>query len=93
MKALTRRIPGSIATKGSGASASDKPPHKAPQPVRQTKKAVPFEERDVENIETLNFRVLPEFKREFKIYAASHDMKMNDLLRRSFQAYRKHHGD
>jgi hypothetical protein len=41
----------------------------------------------------LNFRVPTEFKREFKTYAASHEMKMNELLRRSFQAYRKERGD
>jgi len=33
------------------------------------------------------------FRREFKTYAAGHDMKLNELLRRSFEAYRKVQGD
>lgn len=41
----------------------------------------------------LNFRVPAGFRREFKTYAASHDMKLNELLRRSFEAYRKMEGD
>jgi hypothetical protein len=41
----------------------------------------------------LNFRVPASFRREFKTYAASHDLKLNELLRRSFAAYRKAHGD
>jgi len=41
----------------------------------------------------LNFRVPASFRREFKTYAAGHDMKLNELLRRSFEAYRKIQGD
>lgn len=41
----------------------------------------------------LNFRVHPGFRREFKTYAASHDLKLNELLRRSFLAYRNAQGD
>jgi hypothetical protein len=41
----------------------------------------------------LNFRVSAEFRREFKTYAAAHDLKLNKLLALSFQAYRKQHGD
>jgi len=41
----------------------------------------------------LNFRVPASFRREFKTYAAGHDMKLNELLRRSFEAYRKVQGD
>jgi hypothetical protein len=33
------------------------------------------------------------FRREFKTYAARHDLKLNELLRRSFEAYRKAQGD
>jgi hypothetical protein len=29
------------------------------------------------------------FRREFKTYAARHDLKLNELLRRSFEAYRR----
>lgn len=41
----------------------------------------------------LNFRVPASFRREFKTYAAGHDMKLNELLRRSFEAYRRVQGD
>lgn len=41
----------------------------------------------------LNFRVAAGFRREFKTYAARHDLKLNELLRRSFEAYRKAQGD
>jgi hypothetical protein len=41
----------------------------------------------------LNFRVSAEFRREFKTYAAAHDLKLNKLLALSFQAYRKQNGD
>jgi hypothetical protein len=37
----------------------------------------------------LSFRVRPEFKREFKTYAASHDVSMTDLLVTAFQALKK----
>jgi hypothetical protein len=41
----------------------------------------------------LNFRVPEAFRREFKTYAAQHDMKLNELLRRSFEALRRQNGD
>ena len=37
----------------------------------------------------LNFRVPESFRREFKVYAAQHGLKLNELLRRSFEAYRR----
>jgi hypothetical protein len=40
----------------------------------------------------LNFRVPEQFRREFKVYAAQHGLKLNELLRRSFEAYRSSHG-
>jgi hypothetical protein len=41
----------------------------------------------------LNFRVNASFRREFKTYAARHDLKLNELLRLSFESYRRQHGD
>jgi hypothetical protein len=41
----------------------------------------------------LNFRIPASFRREFKSYAASHDLKLNELLRLSFEAYRRKMGD
>jgi hypothetical protein len=50
-------------------------------------------QKDTEDTNTdlgyLSFRVSPEFKREFKIYAASHDVSMTDLLVTAFQALKK----
>jgi len=40
----------------------------------------------------LNFRVSESFRREFKVYAAQHGLKLNELLRRSFEAYRRAKG-
>ena len=40
----------------------------------------------------LNFRVSDAFRREFKTYAAQHGMKLNELLRRSFEALRRQSG-
>jgi hypothetical protein len=33
------------------------------------------------------------FRREFRTYAAQHDLKLNELLRRSFEAYRTAQGE
>ncbi|MGL4735315.1 MAG: hypothetical protein ACRCWB_09585 [Enterovibrio sp.] len=38
----------------------------------------------------LNFKVDAEFCREFKTFAASNDMKLNELLRQAFELYREH---
>lgn len=36
--------------------------------------------------EPLNFRVPMEFRRRFRRYAADHDMKLNEVLYRAFEA-------
>ena len=41
----------------------------------------------------LNFRVSAAFRREFKTYAAAHDLKLNELLVKSFESYRMQQGD
>ena len=41
----------------------------------------------------LNFRVSETFRREFKVYAAQRGLKLNELLRRSFEAYRQIDGN
>jgi hypothetical protein len=45
------------------------------------------------NLMPLNFRISATFRREFKTYAARHDLKLNELLRLSFEAYRIQRGD
>jgi hypothetical protein len=41
----------------------------------------------------LNFKVPAEFRREFKTYAAQHNMKLNQLLFESFAALKARHAD
>ena len=38
----------------------------------------------------MNFYVPVDFKREYKIYAAEKDMNMVDVLKNSFELYKKH---
>jgi hypothetical protein len=87
MKAPASRTRDPSAAKSKDAPASHKP-------TRGARSQLPVRMKDVESAPGfLNFRVQAEFKRDFKTYAASHDMKMNELLRRSFQAYRKERDD
>lgn len=37
----------------------------------------------------LNFKVSPEFAKDFKVYAAMNGYKLIDLLKDSFEAYKK----
>jgi len=37
----------------------------------------------------LNFKVPEKFRRDFKTYAAAHDLKLNQLLYKAFEAYAK----
>ena len=70
-------------------AASSKPTIK---PQARRGKAEPAEEKEA-NLAPLNFRIPASFRREFKTYAATHDLKLNELLRRSFEAYRKQQRD
>jgi hypothetical protein len=64
----------------------------ATKPATRRAKAEPAEEKEA-NLAPLNFRIPASFRREFKTYAATHDLKLNELLRRSFEAYRKQQRD
>jgi hypothetical protein len=44
-------------------------------------------------LKPLNFRIPADFRRLFKSYAARHDLKLNELLLRCFDAYRAQQGD
>jgi hypothetical protein len=46
-----------------------------------------------EEIVPLNFRIPASLRREFKTYAAQHDMKLNELFRAAFDAYRAQQRD
>ena len=74
-----------VAMKGQGAAVKE-------MPTRQPE-AVAAKAEEAAGLQPLNFRVSNDFRREFKTYAAAHDLKLNELLRRSFAAYKKAQGD
>lgn len=84
-----------VAVKGAAAPAPDMAARSAPawplstaaEPHVVVSPAAKKEEDGA--LSPLNFRVPADFRREFKTYAAQHDLKLNELLRRSFQAYRR----
>jgi hypothetical protein len=94
-----------VAVKGTAAPAADMPgrvipapapvPTPAPVVVAVTPpKPAPEPAAAVEaGGQPLNFRVPDAFRREFKVYAAKNGLKLNELLRRSFDAYRRQNGD
>ena len=71
-----------VAIKGSAAPVDDMPTRSAAAPAK----------KEGTGLAPLNFRVSAEFRREFKTYAAAHDLKLNKLLALSFQAYRQQRG-
>lgn len=75
---------GLVAVKGAAAPAPDMTTRAAPPPA-ETQDEGP-------GLAPLNFRVSATFRREFKTFAAQHDLKLNELLRRSFEAYRQKEG-
>jgi len=88
-----------VAVKGAAAPTPDMAPRSAParplssaaEPSVVVRPAAKREEEGA--LSPLNFRVPADFRREFKTYAAQHDLKLNELLRRSFQVYRQTQGD
>lgn len=88
-----------VAVKGSAMPAPDMPGRAAP-PLVMVPPAVlaaatshaPVTEGE-EGGQPLNFRVSGSFRREFKVFAAEHGLKLNELLRRSFDAYRRQQGN
>jgi hypothetical protein len=87
-----------VAVKGAAAPAPDMPGRGVPvaQALAGKPEASerPAPERAADGgLSPLNFRVPANFRREFKTFAARHDLKLNELLRRSFEAYRRTEGD
>ena len=93
---------GLVAVKGAAVPPPDMPTRAAPVlgavpkpsaelPVSKLTKAPPTAK--AENGEPLNFRVSAAFRRDFKTYAATHDLKLNELLRLSLEAYRLQKGN
>ena len=83
---------GLVAVKGKAAPAIDMPPRTGLASTQTI--ALPQQERGgVGALQPLNFRISADFRRSFKTYAARHDLKLNELLVRSFDAYRAQQGD
>lgn len=75
-----------IATKGGAKPAPDMPTRSS---VGQEPAVTAKTADEGRSLTPLNFRVSAAFRREFKTYAAQHDLKLNELLRLSFEAYRQ----
>ena len=67
--------PGLVAIKGTATPARDMPPRA-------------LADDDAPDTVPLNFKVPAEFRRQFRTYAASRDLKLNALLQRCFEAFR-----
>ena len=79
-----------VATKGAAAPAPDMPGRGAPsQPEQAAPRKSEASEGEGGSGLPLNFRVSAAFRTEFKVYAAQHGLKLNELLRLSFEAYRR----
>lgn len=74
-------LSGLVATKGQAAPVSNVP----------ARSAAPAEEAEANNV-PLNFRVSADLRRRFRVFAANHDLKLNELLRLAFDEYEKRHG-
>jgi hypothetical protein len=83
---------GLVAVKGTAAPVADMP-SRAAGPVAAATTPSKQSEEGREELLPLNFRIPASFRREFKTYAARHDMKLNELLRKCFDIYRRTKGD
>ena len=75
------------------AAANTSQPPKAAVRSPARGKVAPEPEAKEPNLTPLNFRIPASFRREFRTYAATHDLKLNELLRLCFEAYRRQKGD
>ena len=91
-----------VAVKGAAAPAPDMPSRAAPAPppAPVTTKILPEpssasagQGEGEGGGQPLNFRVSHAFRREFKVYVARNGLKLNELLRLSFEAYRRQNGE
>jgi len=77
----TADLSGLVATKGQAAPVANVP----------ARSAAPAEDAEANNV-PLNFRVSADLRRRFRVFAANHDLKLNELLRLAFDEYEKRHG-
>jgi hypothetical protein len=84
---------GLVAVKGRAVPASDMPTRTTETSPARSVATSAEAKQGKEALMPLNFRVPASFRREFKTYAARHDMKLNELLRRCFETYSKQQGE
>ena len=77
----TADLSGLVATKGQAAPVANVP----------ARSAAPAEDAEVNKV-PLNVRVSADLRRRFRVFAANHDLKLNELLRLAFDEYEKQHG-
>ena len=80
-----------VAVKGAAAPAPDMPSRATPAPAFLPEPSSAGSREG--GGQPLNFRVPEAFRREFKVYAAKNGLKLNELLRLSFEAYRRQNGE
>ena len=80
----TADLTGLVATKGSAAPVADMP--------SRSIKTAPVAVEEANNV-PLNFRVTADLRRRFRMFAAAHDLKLNELLRRAFDEYEQRHSN
>ena len=66
-------------------NAKGVPPKGTPPKARNNNLSKPAQAELV----PMNFKVSPEFAKDFKVYAAMHGLKLVDLLKLGFEAYKK----
>jgi hypothetical protein len=79
---------GLMAKKGAASATAGVPPRSTPTAAAAKPPAAPSDRRT----EPLNFRVSADFRRRFRVYAASHDMSLSELLEAAFEALEKRGG-
>ena len=82
-----------VAMKGAAVPAPDMPGRTTPAARPAALVTAPDVKPEDKGLAPLNFRVPASFRREFKTYAARHDLKLNELLRLSFETYRRQNGE
>ena len=87
--------PAPVSVEESAKPAAPKKSSAPPKPAKNSKSVAPVKAAKPSKIEKkpLNFKVGVDFRREFKTYASTHDLKLNRLLELAFESYRKKHGD
>lgn len=74
----------------------------APRPAAKKGKGTPpallqtvgnLDKPEPESYKPLNFKVSPDFHRDFKLYAAQHGLSMVEVLQQGFELVKAHRGN